>query len=65
MKLFDHLDNNTKSKLNNLKDTKKPRQNNKKPKRPKENLTNRDVRELMGEFKDVYKRGRGGAIRMK
>jgi hypothetical protein len=63
MKLSDHLDNNTKTKLTNLTDKKKPSSKKRKRQKPKENLTDRDFRELMGEFKDTYKRSRGGAMR--
>lgn len=65
MKLSDHLDKNTKSRLNNIKDNKKSRYRNKRCKKTKEKFSERDIRELMGEFKDTYKRSRGGAIRRK
>lgn len=36
-----------------------------KPKRHKEKLSRRDIEDLMGIDRDVYVRGKGGAIRRK
>jgi hypothetical protein len=33
--------------------------------RPKEKLTDRDIRELMGMDKPTYRRGKGGSFRQK
>gem|GEM_PF-6427135 len=56
MKLEDRLGKDTIEKLNKIR---------KKKRRKKEKLTERDYRELMGEFRDTYKRGPTGAIRRK
>jgi hypothetical protein len=67
MKLMDHLSDDNKKKLNEIgkKKRRRKRKNKNNPLTQIERLTERDYRELMGEFKDTYKRGRTGAIRRK
>jgi hypothetical protein len=55
MKLSDHLDKETKSKLNKAAKHKKTKKKKQEP----------NYKELMGQYRDTYKRGRGGAIRSK
>lgn len=62
MKIADHLDKTTKSKLNGLKD--KPRKKHKK-KNKYEKLSPGELRELMGANKQTLKRGKGGAYKGK
>jgi len=54
MKLSDCLNKNTRTKLKNL---------SKKPKR--EILTDKDLKDLMGQNRQTYKRGKGGAVKRK
>ena len=54
MKLSDLLDNNNRSKLRNLSGEPKP-----------EILTDKDLKDLMGQNRQTYKRGKGGAVRRK
>ncbi|QOY38791.1 hypothetical protein AWH56_005285 [Anaerobacillus isosaccharinicus] len=63
MKLSERLDKTTKNKLNSLKD-KPVKRKRKKKKRNVEKLTERDIKELMGQYRDTYER-RGGAVRRK
>jgi len=52
MKLSDCLNKNTRTKLKNLSSKPKP-----------EILTDKDLAELMGQYRQTYKRGKGGAVR--
>jgi len=54
MKLSDRLNSNTRSKLKNLSSKPKP-----------EILTEKDLSELMGQNRQTYKRGKGGAVKRK
>jgi len=54
VELSDRLNNNTRSKLKNLSKQPKP-----------EILTDKDLSELMGQNKQTYKRGKGGAVKRK
>jgi len=66
MKLSDWIDNNTRGKLRNLSSKSKP--DDKKQttnSRCKEKLTDKDLVELMGQNRQTYKRGKGGAVRRK
>lgn len=51
MRIRDHLSEQQKKQLNQ--------------KKKKENLSDKDLKELMGINRDTYKRGKGGAIRRK
>lgn len=44
---------------------KSKRNKKRKPKRYKEKLTQRDIEDLMGINRDIYTRGKGGALRRK
>ena len=44
---------------------KSKRNKKRKPKRYKEKLTQRDIEDLMGINRDIYTRGKGGALRKK
>lgn len=59
MKLIDHLDNETLSKLNVKYRPKKER------KRYKEELTETEIKELMGIYRDTYKKVNGKWRRVK
>jgi len=66
MKLSDCLNKSTRNKLRNLSSKSKPddkqqHTNN----RFKEKLSPNDLKELMGENRQTYKRGKGGSIRRK
>jgi hypothetical protein len=63
MKIIDHLDEETKKKLNKRRRRKRKKKANADP--LKEKLTKKDIVELMGMNRDRYKRGKGGAIRRK
>ena len=54
MKLSDWLNNNTRTKLKKLSSKPKP-----------EILTDKDLADLMGQNRQTYKRGKGGAMRRK
>lgn len=64
MKLADHLDKDTRKKLEKLGKKKKPPSNNKKRKgKVKQEKVN--WKEIMGMNRDIYTRGKGGAISRK
>ena len=66
MKLSDRIDNNIRGKLRNL--SSKSRPDDKKQttnSRCKEKLSPNDLKDLMGENRQTYKRGKGGAVRRK
>lgn len=63
MKIADHLDKTTKSKLNNISKQNKKKKHKKK-RRNVERFSERDLLELMGVGRDRYER-RGGAVRRK
>jgi hypothetical protein len=65
MKLMDHLSDDNKKKLNEISKKKRRRKRKGKnnPLRQTERLTERDYKELMGQYKETYKRGKGGAMR--
>ena len=54
MKLSDRLNNNTRTELKKLSSKPKP-----------EKLTDKDLVELMGQNRQTYKRGKGGAVKRK
>ncbi|ARK32143.1 hypothetical protein [Halalkalibacter krulwichiae] len=55
MKLSDHLEDEKKRKSNHTS----------KPKKRKKKKPELDYKELMGQYKTTYKRGKGGAIKQK
>jgi hypothetical protein len=65
MKLADHLSEENRKKMNEIskKKRRRKRKNKNNPLRQTERLTEKDYRELMGQYKETYKRGKGGAIR--
>lgn len=64
MRIQDHLDKGTKSKLRNLSMPKGKRNNKSKTSNRPEQLSERDLNDLMGVHRDRYER-RGGAVRRK
>ncbi|AWO73897.1 hypothetical protein C1N76_04465 [Geobacillus thermoleovorans] len=50
-------------KANNM--TYHPERNRKERKRNKERLTEREINELMGTYRPIYRRGKGGAFRQR
>ncbi|MEH7503761.1 hypothetical protein V7152_17390 [Neobacillus drentensis] len=69
MRLVDHLSEQQKKQINQMKKPKitlpKGNKNKKQPQQKKEILSEYDIKELMGMSRDTYKRGRGGAMRRK
>jgi hypothetical protein len=61
MRIADHLSKEKKQQLNNMQTPKKKRKGKPKTKK-KENLSFRDIEELMGTRRDTYER-RNGAMR--
>lgn len=64
MKLSDHLSEQQRKQLNKIK-LRLPNHNTKTSNKKKENLSYKDFENLMGAYRDTYKRGKGGAIRRK
>ncbi|MEK5390198.1 hypothetical protein NSQ59_07410 [Margalitia sp. FSL K6-0131] len=65
MKLAVHLDKDTRKKLEKMGKKKKPPSNKKKP--PKKKCKEEKINwpDIMGMNRDIFKRGKGGAIRRK
>lgn len=52
-------------KVNKVQQRKDKRKKARKKKRGKERLTEREIKELMGAYRPIYRRGKGGAFRQR
>lgn len=67
MRIEDRLNKKTREQLNKIRRRKRKKKLpiNINPLHSKENFSERDIKELMGQYEPTYKRGKGGAIRRK